>query len=162
VLDTKGDMIGALPADGDPFFVVPHDRRSIGLGHSDRLQHQAGRPRTRRPLHSAELRSDVVGGGAEIFVACIVHLQATRNKDWGWADLQRVVTADIEQLATFARDHNPNALKLLGQSDSKTTMSILTTFQTHMRIVWPRPGPIRSPVASRSAPGCTIRHPIAR
>jgi len=81
----------------------------------------------------------------EIFVACIVHLQATRGKDWGWADLETVVTADVDRLTAFARDHNPNALRLLNQPDSKTTMSILTTFQTHMRIVsvlaeaWPDP-----------------------
>jgi hypothetical protein len=81
----------------------------------------------------------------EIFVACIVHLQATRNRDWGWVDLERVVTADVDKLTAYARDHNPNALKLFGQPDSKTTMSILTTFQAHMRIVsvlaeaWPDP-----------------------
>jgi type IV secretion system coupling TraD/TrwB family protein len=81
----------------------------------------------------------------EIFVACIVHLQATRGKDWGWADLEAVVTADVDRLTAYARDHNPNALRLLDQPDSKTTLSILTTFQTHMRIVsvlaeaWPDP-----------------------
>ena len=41
----------------------------------------------------------------------------------------------IDQLTAHARDHNPNALRLLNQPDSKTTLSILTTFQTHMRIV---------------------------
>jgi hypothetical protein len=29
VLDTKGDMMGGLPADGDPLLVAPHDRRSL-------------------------------------------------------------------------------------------------------------------------------------
>jgi hypothetical protein len=29
VLDTKGDMMGGLPAGGDPLFVAPHDRRSL-------------------------------------------------------------------------------------------------------------------------------------
>jgi alkanesulfonate monooxygenase SsuD/methylene tetrahydromethanopterin reductase-like flavin-dependent oxidoreductase (luciferase family) len=28
-LDTRGDMIGGLPADGDPLLVAPHDRRSL-------------------------------------------------------------------------------------------------------------------------------------
>jgi Type IV secretion-system coupling protein DNA-binding domain len=46
---------------------------------------------------------------------------------------------------TTRGNHNPNALRLLNQPDSKTTLSILTTFQTHMRIVsvlaeaWPDP-----------------------
>lgn len=81
----------------------------------------------------------------EIFVACIVHLQATRGSDWGWADLETEVTAGIETLTAHARNHNPSALRLLDQPDSKTTLSILTTFQTHMRIVtvlaeaWPDP-----------------------
>src|SRR5829696_4603983 len=29
VLDTKGDMMGGLPADGEPLLVAPHDRRSL-------------------------------------------------------------------------------------------------------------------------------------
>jgi Type IV secretion-system coupling protein DNA-binding domain len=29
VLDTKGDMMGGLPADGAPLLVAPHDRRSL-------------------------------------------------------------------------------------------------------------------------------------
>ena len=33
-----------------------------GLGYRGRLQHQAGCPRTRRPLYSPKLRSNVVGG----------------------------------------------------------------------------------------------------
>ncbi|WP_316204530.1 type IV secretion system DNA-binding domain-containing protein [Bradyrhizobium sp. SZCCHNS3051] len=145
VLDTKGDMMGGLPADGDPLFVAPHDRRSLVWDiATDCSIKQDARELAARfiPPSSDPMWSEAA---QEIFVACIVHLQATRNKDWGWADLQRVVTADIEQLATFARDHNPNALKLLGQPDSKTTMSIQTTFQTHMRIVsvlaeaWPDP-----------------------
>jgi Type IV secretion-system coupling protein DNA-binding domain len=145
VLDTKGDMMGGLPAVGDPLFVAPHDRRSLVWDiATDCSVKQDARELAARfiPPSSDPMWSEAA---QEIFVACIVHLQTTRNKDWGWAELQRVVTADIEQLASFARDHNPNALKLLGQPDSKTTMSILTTFQIHMRIVsvlaeaWPDP-----------------------
>jgi Type IV secretion-system coupling protein DNA-binding domain len=145
VLDTKGDMMGGLPADGDPLFVAPHDRRSLVWDiATDCSTKQDARELAARfiPPSSDPMWSEAA---QEIFVAGIVHLQATRNKDWGWADLQRVVTADVDKLTAYARDHNPNALKLLGQPDSKTTMSILTTFQTHMRIVsvlaeaWPDP-----------------------
>jgi hypothetical protein len=145
VLDTKGDMMGGLPAQGEPLLVAPHDRRSLVWDvAADCSIKQDARELAARfiPPSSDPMWSEAA---QEIFVACVVHLQATRNKDWGWVDLQRVVTADVDKLTTYARDHNPNALKLLGQPDSKTTMSILTTFQTHMRIVsvlaeaWPDP-----------------------
>ena len=145
VLDTKGDMMGGLPADGDPLFVAPHDRRSLVWDiATDCSVKQDARELAARfiPPSSDPMWSEAA---QEIFVTCIVHLQETRNTDWSWVDLQRVVTADVDKLTAYARDHNPNALKLLGQPDSKTTMSILTTFQAHMAIVsvlaeaWPDP-----------------------
>lgn len=145
VLDTKGDMMGGLPAHGDPLLVAPHDRRSLVWDvAADCSIKQDARELAARfiPPSSDPMWSQAA---QEIFVACIVHLQATRGSEWGWADLERVVTAGVDQLAAFARDHNPNALRLLDQPDSKTTVSILTTFQTHMRIVsvlaeaWPDP-----------------------
>jgi type IV secretion system coupling TraD/TrwB family protein len=145
VLDTKGDMMGGLPAQGDPLLVAPHDRRSLVWDvAADCSIKQDARELAARfiPPSSDPMWSQAA---QEIFVACIVHLQATRGKDWGWADLEAVVTADIDQLTAHARDHNPNALRLLNEPDSKTTLSILTTFQTHMRIVsvlaeaWPDP-----------------------
>jgi hypothetical protein len=135
VLDTKGDMMGGLPADGDPLLVAPHDRRSLVWDvAADCSIKQDARELAARfiPPSSDPMWSQAA---QEIFVACIVHLQATRGSDWGWADLEAVVTADVDKLAAFAKDHNPNALRLLNQPDSKTTVSILTTFQTHMRIV---------------------------
>jgi hypothetical protein len=145
VLDIKGDMMGGLPADGDPLFVAPHDRRSLVWDiATDCSVKQDARELAARfiPASSDPMWSEAA---QEIFVTCIVHLQETRNTDWSWVDLQRVVSADVDKLTAYARDHNPNALKLLGQPDSKTTMSILTTFQAHMAIVsvlagaWPDP-----------------------
>jgi Type IV secretion-system coupling protein DNA-binding domain len=78
VLDTKGDMMGGLPALGEPLLVAPHDKRSLGLGHRGRLQRQAGRSRTRRPLYSPEFRSDVVAGGAGDF--CRLHRPSAGDK----------------------------------------------------------------------------------
>jgi hypothetical protein len=145
VLDTKGDMMGGLPAQGKPLLVAPHDRRSLVWDvAADCSIKQDARELAARfiPPSSDPMWSQAA---QEIFVACIVHLQATRGHDWGWTDLEAVVTADVDQLTAYARDHNPNALRLLNQPDSKTTLSILTTFQTHMRIVsvlaeaWPDP-----------------------
>ncbi|WP_316173184.1 type IV secretion system DNA-binding domain-containing protein [Bradyrhizobium sp. SZCCHNRI2049] len=135
VLDTKGDMMGGLPAIGDPLLVAPHDRRSLVWDvAADCSIKQDARELAARfiPASSDPMWSEAA---QEIFVACLVHLQATRGKEWSWGDLERVVTADVDKLAAFARNHNPNALRLLNQPDSKTTLSILTTFQTHMRIV---------------------------
>jgi hypothetical protein len=145
VLDTKGDMMGGLPADGDPLFVAPHDRGSLVRDiATDCSVKQDARELAARfiPPSSDPMWSEAT---QEIFVTCIVHLQETRNTDWSWVDLQRVVTADVDKLTAYARDHNPNALRLLNQPDSKTTLSILTSFQAHMRIVsvlaeaWPDP-----------------------
>jgi hypothetical protein len=135
VLDTKGDMMGGLPADGDPLLVAPHDARSLVWDvAADCSIKQDARELAARfiPPSSDPMWSQAA---QEIFVACLVHLQATRGKDWSWVDLKRVVTAEVDALAGFARDHNPNALRLLDQPDSKTTLSILSTFQTHMQIV---------------------------
>jgi hypothetical protein len=161
VLDTKGDMMGGLPADGDPLLVAPHDRRSLVWDvAADCSIKQDARELAARfiPPSSDPMWSQAA---QEIFVACIVHLQATRGSEWGWADLERVVTADVDKLAAFARDHNPNALRLLDQPDSKTTISILSTFQTHMRIVsvladaWPDPS------ARRFSIRTWLHHPTA-
>ncbi|MBU6299045.1 MAG: type IV secretion system DNA-binding domain-containing protein [Alphaproteobacteria bacterium] len=146
VLDTKADMMAGLPARPEPLLVAPHDRRSLvwDVAADCQVKQDARElaarfiPPSTDPMwsHAAQ----------EIFVGCVVHLQATRGQDWGWVDLEQAVTADTEVLTQYARDHNPTAVRLLHQPDSKTTVSILSTFQTHMRIVsvlaeaWPDGG----------------------
>jgi hypothetical protein len=135
VLDTKGDMMAGLPAQPDPLLVAPHDRRSLVWDvAADCCVKQDARELAARfiPTSADPMWSQAA---QEIFVACIVHLQATKGRDWSWSDLEAVVTADVEVLRAHAKDHNPNALRLLDQPESKTTLSILTTFQTYMRIV---------------------------
>jgi hypothetical protein len=122
VLDTKGDMMGGLPAEGAPLLVAPHDRRSLVWDvAADCSIKQDARELAARfiPPSSDPMWSQAA---QEIFVACLVHLQATRAKDWSWGDLERVVTADIGKLAAFARDHNPNALRLLDQPSQPTAL----------------------------------------
>ncbi len=133
VLDTKGDMMAGLP--GAPMLVAPHDRRSLmwDIAADCRIKQDARElaarfiPASPDPMWSEAAR--------EIFVACIVHLQATKGCLWDWADLNAAVNSDVAALTQFAKDHNPSATRILTQPDSKTTVSILTTFQTHMRIV---------------------------
>ncbi|WP_316195600.1 MULTISPECIES: type IV secretion system DNA-binding domain-containing protein [unclassified Bradyrhizobium] len=159
VLDTKGDMMGGLPADGDPLLVAPHDRRSLVWDvAADCSIKQDARELAARfiPASSDPMWSEAA---QEIFVACLVHLQATRGKDWSWGDLERAVTADVGALAAFAKEHNPNALRLLDQPDSKTTLSILTTFQTHMRIVSVLAEAWSDPSAQRFSIRSWLHHP---
>ena len=135
VLDTKGDMMAGLPGQPAPLLLAPHDQRSLvwDVASDCRIKQDARELAARFiPPSSDPMWSQAA---QEIFVGCIVHLQVTRGCNWGWADLEAEVTADVETLTEHARSHNPNALRLLDQPDSKTTLSILTTFQTHMRIV---------------------------
>jgi hypothetical protein len=160
VLDTKGDMMGGLPADGDPLLVAPHDARSLVWDvAADCSIKQDARELAARfiPPSSYPMWSQAA---QEIFVACLVHLQATKGKDWSWVDLKRVVTAEVHELAAFARDHNPNALRLLDQPDSKTTLSILSTFQTHMQIVSVLAEAWSDPTARRLSIRNWLHHPV--
>ncbi len=135
VLDTKGDMMAGLPGLPGPFLVAPHDRRSLvwDVAADCRVKQDARELAARFiPPSSDPMWSQAA---QEIFVACLVHLQSTKGTSWGWADLAAEVTSDVDRLTEHAKAHNPNALRLLNQPDSKTTHSILTTFQTHMNIV---------------------------
>jgi Type IV secretion-system coupling protein DNA-binding domain len=88
VLDTKGDMMGGLPALGDPLLVAPHDRRSLvwDLAADCSIKQDARELAARFiPASSDPMWSEAA---QEIFVACLVHLQATRGKDWSWGDLE--------------------------------------------------------------------------
>ncbi|MGF1630208.1 MAG: type IV secretion system DNA-binding domain-containing protein [Kiloniellaceae bacterium] len=135
VLDTKGDMMAGLPADPVPLLVAPHDRRSLvwDIAVDCKVKQDARELAARFiPPSSDPMWSEAA---QEIFVACLAHLQATRGTGWHWLDLYKAVTADLETLATMARDHHPPALRLLSQPESRTTQSILSTFQTHMNTV---------------------------
>ena len=95
VLDTKGDMMAGLPAQPEPRLVAPHDRRSLVWDvAADCCIKQDARELAARfiPPSADPMWSQAA---QEIFVACIVHLQETRDPDWGWADLKAVVTADV-------------------------------------------------------------------
>jgi hypothetical protein len=149
VLDTKGDMMAGLPAHPEPLLVAPHDRRSLVWDvAADCATKQDARELAARfiPPSADPMWSQAA---QEIFVACIVHLQANKGFNWGWADLSAVVTASVDVLTTLAKDHNPSAVRLLDPPDSKTTHSILQTFQAHTRIVtvlaeaWPDPSAAR-------------------
>jgi type IV secretory pathway TraG/TraD family ATPase VirD4 len=71
----------------------------------------------------------------DIFVACVVSLQSERGPNWSWRDLYERTTLDAEKLLELATQYNPNAVRNLETPESRTTQSILSTFQTHMHVV---------------------------
>jgi Type IV secretion-system coupling protein DNA-binding domain len=162
VLDTKGDMMAGLQGLPEPLLIAPHDRRSrVWDVAADCSIKQDARELAARfiPPSTDPMWSQAA---QEIFVACIVHLQASRGRHWGWSDLESVVTADVKTLSEHARNHNPNAVRLLREPDSKTTLSILTTFQTHMRIVSVLAEAWSDPCASRFSIRQWLHNPLPR
>ena len=66
---------------------------------------------------------------------CVSALQATKGDRWTWRDLHELSTASTETLLDMARQHHRDAVRVLESSESRTTQSVLSTFQTHMNIV---------------------------
>ncbi len=133
VIDIKGDMTSNLP--GDPILIAPQDARSAvwDIGKDCRTKQDARElaarfiPKSTDPMWSDAAR--------DIFVACVVSLQAERSSNWSWRDLYERTTLDAEKLLALAIQYNPNAIRNLETPESRTTQSILSTFQTHMHVV---------------------------
>jgi hypothetical protein len=133
VLDVKGDMTAGLP--GDPLLVAPQDRRSLVWDvASDCRTKQDARELAARliPKSADPMWSDAA---REIAVACIVALQATQPGRWSWHDLHEAATADTGTLLNFAKTYHRDAVRVLENPDSRTTHSVLSTFQAHMHVV---------------------------
>lgn len=133
VIDIKGDMTSDLP--GDPILIAPQDARSAvwDIGKDCRTKQDARElaarfiPKSTDPMWSDAAR--------DIFVACVVSLQSERGANWSWRDLYERTTLDAEKLLALAIQYNPNAIRNLESPESRTTQSILSTFQTHMHVV---------------------------
>ena len=132
VLDVKGDMTAHMPT-YELALLAPQDRRSLFWDVAkDCATKQDAHELAARiiPASSDPMWSDAARG---ILVACIGYLQATKPGGWTWKDLFEATTASTDQLADHAANYNPNALRTLDNPESKTTQSILSTFQTHMK-----------------------------
>ncbi len=133
ILDTKGDMTATLPY--DPVLVAPQDERSFCWDvATDCRTKQDARELAARfiPPSSDPMWSDAA---REVFVACVVFLQATKKTDWTWRDLHEVVISNAKTLFGIAKAHHPEAMRVLEDPSSKTTQSVLATFQAHMNVV---------------------------
>jgi type IV secretory pathway TraG/TraD family ATPase VirD4 len=71
----------------------------------------------------------------EIAVACVAALQATQTERWSWHDLHEMATADTGTLLNLAKTYHRDIVRVLENPDSRTTHSVLSTFQAHMHVV---------------------------
>jgi hypothetical protein len=133
VLDVKGDMTAKLP--GEPMLVAPQDRRSLVWDvASDCHTKQDARELAARLIPKSE---DPIWSDAarDILVACVASLQATKPERWSWHDLHEAATSDADALLHFAKAYHRDAVRLLENAESRTTQSVLATFQAHMHVV---------------------------
>lgn len=133
VLDTKGDMTATMPTESA--LVAPQDERSFVWDvAADCRTKQDARELAARfiPASNDPIWSDAA---REIFVACIAQLQAEKPDRWSWADLRDMVLQDAAALLKTAEAYHPEAMRLLKDPSSKTTQSVLTTFQAHLNVV---------------------------
>jgi hypothetical protein len=133
VLDVTGEMTAGLP--GDPLLIAPQDRRSLVWDvASDCRTKQDARELAARliPPSDDPLWSDAA---RDILVACVASLQAIKSGSWTWRDLHGVATADERMLLDTAKAYHRDAVRLLEQPDSRTTQSVLSTFQAHIHVI---------------------------
>jgi hypothetical protein len=133
VIDVKGDMTAMLP--GEPLLIAPQDQRSMiwDVARDCRTKQEARElaariiPGSQDPMWSDAAR--------EILVACVATLQATKGVQWTWRDLHEISTSSGDVLLAMARQNHRDAVRLLENPESRTTQSVLSTFQTHMHVV---------------------------
>ena len=133
VLDVKGDMMAKLP--GEPLLVAPQDHRSLvwDVASDCRTKQDARElaarliPRSEDPVWSDAAR--------ETLVTCVSALQAIKPERWTWHDLHALATVDAERLLDLAKTYHLDAVRLLQNPESRTTQSVLSTFQAHMHVV---------------------------
>ena len=132
VLDVKGDMTAGLP--GEPLLIAPQDQRSLvwDVARDCRTKQDARElaarliPKSGDPMWSDAAR--------DILVVCVAALQATQGERWSWSDLHTIATSNAETLLRLAKAHHVDAVRLLEHPDSRTTQSVLSTFQAHMHV----------------------------
>src|SRR6202040_912473 len=132
VLDVKGDMTAGLP--GEPLLIAPQDRRSLVWDvASDCRTKQDARELAARliPKSDDPIWSDAA---RDILVACVAALQATKAERWSWHDLHEAATSDADTLLHFPKAYHRDAVRLLENPESRTTQSVLATFQAHMHV----------------------------
>lgn len=133
ILDTKGDMTRGFAR--HQTLLAPQDTRSvvwqIAKDCKSRLDARELAAKLIPESHD-RIWSDAARA---VLTASLIKLQSEQPGEWGWADLRRAATQSAEQLRETAAQYYPEALHVLGEEDSKTSQSVLTTLQSHLHTV---------------------------
>lgn len=148
VYDIKGDFTAIFK---HPAIVCPFDKRSWvwDVGRDVATQTQAA-------AFSQSIIPSEEGSGAfwasaaqALLEGCVRELQATKGKDWGWAELAALVARPAEPMAKALSLYYPRAAALISNPDSNTTSSCMavlangTAVIERLALAWPERKPDR-------------------
>lgn len=143
--DIKGDLTSIFQG----VIVCPFDKRSWvwDVGRDVATQTQAA-------AFSQSIIPSEEGSGAfwasaaqALLEGCVRELQATKGKDWGWADLAALVARPAEPMAKALSLYYPRAAALISNPDSNTTSSCIavlangTAVIERLALAWPERTP---------------------
>ncbi|MBA0351798.1 type IV secretion system DNA-binding domain-containing protein [Stenotrophomonas maltophilia] len=145
--DIKGDLTSIFQG----VIVCPFDKRSWvwDVGRDVATQTQAA-------AFSQSIIPPEEGSGAfwasaaqALLEGCVRELQATKGKDWGWADLAALVARPAEPMAKALSLYYPRAAALISNPDSNTTSSCMAVLANGTAVIerlaqaWPERKPDR-------------------
>lgn len=148
IYDIKGDFTAIFES---PVIVCPFDKRSWiwDVGQDVATQTQAA-------AFSQSIIPSEEGSGAfwasaaqALLEGCVRELQATKGKDWGWAELTALVARPAEPMAKALSLYYPRAAALISNPDSNTTSSCMavlangTAVIERLALAWPERKPDR-------------------
>lgn len=148
IYDIKGDFTAIFKS---PVIVCPFDKRSWiwDVGRDVATQTQAA-------AFSQSIIPSEEGSGAfwasaaqALLEGCVRELQATKGKDWGWADLAALVARPAEEMFKALSLYYPRAATLISNPDSNTTSSCMavlangTAVIERLALAWPERKPDR-------------------
>ncbi|EED41285.1 DUF853 family protein [Stenotrophomonas maltophilia] len=146
IYDIKGDFTSIFER---PAIVCPFDKRSWiwDVGQDVATQTQAA-------AFSQSIIPPEEGSGAfwasaaqALLEGCVRELQATKGKNWGWADLAALVARPAEPMAKALSLYYPRAAALIANPDSNTTSSCMavlangTAVIERLALAWPERKP---------------------
>ncbi|WP_285308804.1 type IV secretion system DNA-binding domain-containing protein [Stenotrophomonas maltophilia] len=149
IYDIKGDFTAIFRR---PVIVCPFDRRSYvwDVGQDVATQTQAS-------AFAQSIIPPESGAGAfwataaqTLLEGCVRELQATRRRDWGWADLAALLARPAKSMFEAMSVYFPRAAMLIASEDSNTTGSVLACLANGTAVIdrlataWPRRDPKRS------------------
>ncbi|MCO7473066.1 type IV secretion system DNA-binding domain-containing protein [Stenotrophomonas maltophilia] len=147
--DIKGDFTSIFRK---PIIVCPFDKRSYvwDIGRDCATQTQAAA--FAQTIIQAEEGAGAFWATAAqaILEGCVRELQATKGKEWGWADLATLLARPAQPMFQALSLYFPRAATLIANPDSNTTSSVLacvangTAIIERLATAWPQRNPDRS------------------